>query len=131
MVPSRIDAATDAEALGIRSEYVSPGGAVMSIWIVIAVIGAVSYLLRVSMFVVLAGRTLPSSLERPMSVVGPAAIGALLATMVFTSGGRFDPLPTAESAPTLAAFLVVRRTGDVMHAFTVGFPLMWIVAAPT
>ncbi|MEM9513220.1 MAG: AzlD domain-containing protein [Actinomycetota bacterium] len=99
----------------------------MTTWIVIAVIGAVSYCFRVSMFVILAGRTVPASWERPMSVVGPAAITALLATMLFTTRGQFDPVDIGRLAAVAVGFLVVRRTGNVMHAFAAGFPVFWAI----
>jgi branched-subunit amino acid transport protein len=101
----------------------------MSTWLVILAVGAGTYLLRASMFLALAGRTLPQWTERPMNLVGPAAMAALVATMTFTSAGSATMPDTATAAAILAGFLAVRRTGNVMHAFIVGLPVFWIVGA--
>ncbi len=101
----------------------------MSAWLALAAIGIGTYALRASMFVALGNRQVPAWLERPMSMVGPAAIAALVASMLFTSGGSvaIGSLPTIVA--TAAAYVVVRRTGNVMHAFAVGMPVLWILSA--
>ncbi len=99
----------------------------MSTWIVLAVIGAGTYALRVSMFVLLAGRTLPAWLDRPMAVVAPAAVAAIVGAMTLTAHGAIDPIGPDQLAAVFAGFVVVRRTGNVMHAFAVGMPIMWML----
>ena len=47
--------------------------------------------------------------------------------MTFTSGGAHAARPPAELIAVAAAFLVVRRTGNVAHAFAVGLPTMWML----
>ena len=101
----------------------------MTTWAVIVAIGVVTYLLRVSMFVVVGGRTLPSWLDRPMAVVAPAAVASLVGAMVLTADGRVDPIATPQMIAVVAGFVAVRRTGNVMHAFTVGMPVMWTLSA--
>lgn len=101
----------------------------MTTWGVICTIGLATYGLRASMFVLLGGRELSGWLDRPMAVIAPAAIAALVGAMVLTSGGRIDPLATPQLVAIVAAFVAVRRSGNVMHAFTAGLPAMWIVAA--
>ena len=98
----------------------------MSAWLIIAVIGLGTYALRVSMFIVLGGRELPTWVHGPMTLVGPAAIAALVGSMLLTSHGRIDIGSIPTIAATVAAFVCVRRTGNVMHAFVVGLPMMWI-----
>ncbi len=97
----------------------------MSPWLVIAVIGLGTYALRASMFVALGGRSLPAWLNGPMSLVGPAAIAALVASMLLTSHGRADVGSISTIVATTAAFVCVRRTGNVMHALFVGMPIVW------
>ncbi len=99
----------------------------MTAWIVILAIGAATYVLRVSMFVALGGRTLPAWLDRPMAVVAPAAVAALVGAMTLTSNGRVEPLARPELAAVVAGFVAVRRTGNVMLAFAVGLPVMWVL----
>jgi branched-subunit amino acid transport protein len=101
----------------------------MTTWIVLLTIGAGTYALRASMFVALRTRSLPARLNAPMTLIAPAAIAALVASMLFTSSGRVDPSSVAEVAAVAAGVVAVRRTGQVMHAFAVGLPVLWIVTA--
>ena len=101
----------------------------MSAWIVILGVAVGTYLLRVSMFVLLGNRSLPSWTDAPMSLVGPAAIAALAASMSFTHQGTPNTPPGAELVALCAGFLAVRRTGNVMTAFLVGMPVFWLVNA--
>jgi len=97
--------------------------------IVFAAIGIGTYLIRSSMFFALGDRNLPAWLDQAMALVGPAAIAALVASAAFTADGRVHALPIPELVAIGAGFLVVRRTGNVLHALLVGFPVMWLLAA--
>lgn len=103
----------------------------MTAWIVIAAVGLGTYALRASMFVALGRRSLPAWTESPMALVAPAAVAALTASLVFTRHGSIEPAPLAEIAAVGAGFLAVRRTGNVMHAFAVGLPVVWVLSALT
>ncbi len=100
----------------------------MTALLVFAAIGVGTYVIRSSMFVVLGDRALPAWLDQTMVLVGPAAIAALVASAAFTSQGRIEALPLSELLAIAAGFLVVRRTGNVLHALLVGFPTMWALA---
>lgn len=100
----------------------------MSAWVVIIAIGLGSYLLRSSMFVLLGSRNLPTWTATPMALVAPAAIAALVASMTLTSHGSASLPAVPELMAMGAGFVVVRRTGNVMHAITVGLPVFWIVS---
>jgi len=65
----------------------------MTTWLVIAAVAIGTYVLRASMFVVLGGRTLPAWTERPMALIGPAAVAALVTSIVATGGGRATGTP--------------------------------------
>jgi branched-subunit amino acid transport protein len=56
--------------------------------------------------------------------VAPAAISALVATMVLTDHGtpRIPGLP--ETCALAATFVVVRRTGNVAAGMLCGFPVL-------
>jgi branched-subunit amino acid transport protein len=95
-------------------------------WIVIVSIGAVSYSLRAAALVVVASRPLPESLQLPLGFVGPAAIAALLASLLFTSAGTLRAASVAELIAVGAGIVAVRRTGNMLHAFAVGFPVLWV-----
>lgn len=99
----------------------------MTTWLVIAAVALGTYGLRVSMFLIVGRWTLPAWTDRPMALVGPAAVAALVASLVATSGGRVAT-PSAPVVAALAAgFLATRRSGNVMHAFAAGLPAFWLV----
>ena len=103
----------------------------MTTWMVIIGVGAGTYLLRVSMFITLSNRSLPVWTERPMALVGPAAIAALVASMTFTTQGAPAAPPLAELTAIAAGFVAVRRSGNVMHAFVAGLPALWMIGLVT
>jgi branched chain amino acid efflux pump len=98
----------------------------MSVWVVLIAVGAGSYALRLSMFVLLGRRELPAWTARPMTLVAPAAIAALVASMTLTSHGRVDATPVPELLAIACGFALTRRTGNVMHAIAVGLPTFWL-----
>lgn len=100
----------------------------MSTVAVIATIGLGTYALRASMFVVLGRRTPPEWMRTPLAFVGPAAIAALVGTGLLTSSGRVSIGSIGAVVAAAVAFAVVRRTDNVMHAFTVGLPVYWLLA---
>jgi len=101
----------------------------MTGWLVILAIGLGSYVFRASMFVLLGDRELPAWTTTPMTLVAPAAIGAMVVSMTLTHDGRTQLPALPELAAMVAGFVVVRRTGNVMHAITVGLPVFWLVSA--
>jgi len=99
----------------------------MSAWLVIVAIGVGTYAFRASMFVLLGERSLPTWTTRPLALVAPAAIAALLASMTLTRDGSAGLATAPELAAVAAAFVTTRRTGNVMHAIVVGLPVFWLV----
>ena len=63
----------------------------------------------------------------PMRFVGPAALAALTAMLLFTQGGTLRAVPVAELVAIVAGTLAVRRTGAVAYAFVVGLPVFWLL----
>lgn len=101
----------------------------MTAWMVIAAVAVGTYGLRVSMFMILGRWDLPAWTERPMALIGPAAVAALVASLVLTSQGRISlPAPPVIVA-LVAGFVATRRSGNVMHAFAAGLPAFWLVTA--
>ena len=101
----------------------------MTAWFVIIAIGIGSYLLRAVMLVLVTTKPIPASLESTLALVGPAAIAALLATMTLTTAGEIQPLPVTSLVAIGAGYYAVHRTGNVMHAFTAGLPVFWLLTA--
>jgi branched-subunit amino acid transport protein len=100
----------------------------MSAWIVILAVGAGTYLLRISMFMVVGRRSLPTWTITPMAYVGPAAIAALVGSMLLTANGSIAVVRLPELAAVAVGFATVRRTGNVMHAFATGMPAFWLLS---
>ena len=101
----------------------------MTTWMVIAAVAIGTYGFRVSMLLVLGGRSLPAWTDRPMALIGPAAVAALVTSLVLTSGGRFIAPPAPVAAAVVAGFVATRRSGNVMHAFAAGLPVFWLLTA--
>jgi len=101
----------------------------MTAWIVIAAVAAGTYGLRVSMFMILGRWSLPAWTERPMALIGPAAVAALVASLVLTSQGRVSLPAPAVIVALVAGFVATRRSGNVMHAFAAGLPAFWLITA--
>jgi branched-subunit amino acid transport protein len=101
----------------------------MTALLVIVAIGLGTYALRVSMFVLLGARSLPAGVGDALGFVGPAAVAALVATMMFTHSGSIEPRPTPELVAIAAGYLTVRRTGNAGFAFVAGLPTLWVLTA--
>jgi branched-subunit amino acid transport protein len=95
----------------------------MITWIVVRAVAAGTLVIRASLFVGLTGRRLPIAVQSWLTLAGPAAIATLVVSaLVSGHGGATAP----EAVAGLAAFLTVRRTGNVNHAFVVGMPTVWV-----
>lgn len=97
----------------------------MTVWLVIVGVGIGTFLFRATMFVLLDDRNLPAWTDRPLALVGPAAIGALVGGMVLTSEGRPGVAGLPELCSVVAAFATVRVCGDVSRGLFAGFAVLW------
>jgi branched-subunit amino acid transport protein len=97
-------------------------------WIVVAAVGAGSWVFRVSMLVVAARIGLPPLIERAarhaVAVSFAALATAALADRVAAAGATVVPLVAA-----LVAVVAVRRTGSPHAALVAGMPTAWVLAA--
>lgn len=98
-------------------------------WVVIIAVIAGTYLLRASMLVALGNRRLPGWTDRPMALVSPAAIAALVASSLAIRDGNVAVPPLPEIVAVAAGYLAVRRSGNLMHAFALGLPVLWVATA--
>lgn len=96
----------------------------MTALVVVLVASLVTYALRASMLVGLAGRAVPPAVRARLDLVGPAAIAALCAAAL--GPGPSHPVAWSEVLAAGAAFLTVRRTRSLVHAFVVGLPVLWL-----
>lgn len=85
-----------------------------------------SYALRLTMLVVLGGRSLPQSLVTPVGLIGPAAVGALTVGAMVSHGhvAEFSTI-----AASTVAFVVVRRTKNITYGLLAAFPVLWLLNA--
>jgi len=100
----------------------------MNALLVVAVVAVTTYLTRASFLAILPMRRIPIRIERRLKSVGPAAMTAVLATALFTDRQSVVVVSVPATVGCLAAFVAVRRSGDVKMAFIVGFPVMWLAS---
>ena len=101
----------------------------MSAWMVVALAGAGTYLLRISMLVASARGGVPTVIERAARFAVPIAFGALAATSLT---GLVADTGAAALPPLLAVasgVVVAHRTGSSRAAIFVGMPTLWLLTA--
>lgn len=80
---------------------------------------------RVSMVAAHARYGIVDRLERHLRLVSPGVLAALLEMSIPVPNGRHAPLAIAERVALGAAFVAVRRSGNVGWALAIGFPVSW------
>lgn len=103
-----------------------------TVWVLIVVIGAGTFALRVSMIALLGriSRT-PPALERVLRFIRPAVLAALVAPAVVLLDGEpafMAPLNPRLVAGTVAIF-IAWKTGNVLLTIVGGMGVLWIVQA--
>jgi branched-subunit amino acid transport protein len=97
-------------------------------WLVICAVGLGTYAFRAVTFAVVSARGLPAWAQRPLAFVSPAALGALIGGMLLTSHGTAELPALAEAGAAVAAFVTVRRTGNIARGLAIGFVVLWLLA---
>lgn len=97
----------------------------MNTWLVVIAVGLGTYAFRAFAFLVVGDGGLPAWTRRPLAFVSPAALGALVGGMLLTGHGHAEVPGLAEAVAVAAAFVTVRRTGNVGRGILVGFPVLW------
>ncbi len=101
----------------------------MSIWSALAVVvlvASMTYAMRASAIVTLAGRTIPPSFERVLRQVGPAVLAAL--AMNLAAGGEGGPhIELAEVLALSSAGVVAWWRRSVIWSLTAGMSVLWLV----
>ena len=100
----------------------------MTAWLVICAVGLGTYAFRAVTFAVVSARGLPAWAQRPLAFVSPAALGALIGGMLLTSHGTAELPALAEAGAAVAAFVTVRRTGNIARGLAIGFVVLWLLA---
>ena len=101
-----------------------------TVWILIAVIGAGTFGLRISMIALL-GRIprLPPTVERVLRFVRPAVLAALIAPAVMLLDGELAFLSpfNPRLAAAVVATVVAWKTGNVLLTIAGGMGVLWIL----
>ena len=100
----------------------------MSAWIVVAAVGAGSFLFRISMLVVAARIGLPPVVERAAGHAVPVSFAAL-ATGALAEDLAAPGTTLAPVAALVVAVVAVRRTGSPHTALVAGMPTLWLLSA--
>lgn len=103
----------------------------MSVWsslaIVLAVAG-ITYAMRASVIVALAGRPIPTGAERALRNVGPAVLAALAVNLA--AGGEGGPqLAVPEVAALVVAGVVAGWRKSVIWSLVSGMLTLWVATA--
>jgi branched-subunit amino acid transport protein len=105
----------------------------MSVWgslAIVVMVGVITYAMRASVIVALAGRTIPVPVERALRNVGPAVLAALAINLA--AGGEGGPhLDVGITAALLAAGVVAWWRRSVIWSLSCGMVVLWVVAAIT
>lgn len=98
-----------------------------SFWIVMAVSGLATYLIRLMPILYVGKRALPSWLERALRFVPPAVLTAIIVPEVLIPGGQVAiSLSNARLLAALLAMLVAWKTRNTILTIVVGMLALWI-----
>jgi len=100
-------------------------------WLTVSVIGAGTYLIRLSFIGAVGSRRMPPWFERALKYVGPAVLAAISIPAILLAEGSFDLTPAGnpEVLASVAAGLVAWRTRNIAITFVVGMGTLWILQA--
>lgn len=96
----------------------------MTAWIVIAVIGLGTWLLRASLILLFRDAIVPPLVERAFRYVGPAVLSAIAVPGLVAPGGSFDPTGLRVPAGIVAG-LVAWRTKSLLLTLVAGLAIFF------
>jgi branched-subunit amino acid transport protein len=100
-----------------------------AIWLMIAVIGAGTFLIRISFLALLSRvETIPPLAVRILRLIPAAVLAAITVPGLTNAEGTFD-LGTTRFAAGVIAALVAWRTKNVLATIVVGMGALWIIEA--
>ena len=103
----------------------------MNPFVVVALAGAGTYLLRISMLVVAARTGVPAVVERAAAFAVPVSFAGLAAGALATQTARAGIGALPALAGVAVGLVAVRRTGAARSAILVGMPTIWVLSALT
>ncbi len=100
----------------------------MQMFVTILAMGAITYSIRLSMFVLAGNRTLPPLMTRALRYVPAAVLTAIIAPELFMPQGALDlSLGNERLIAGLVAILVAWRTRNVLLTIGVGMVVLWVL----
>jgi len=103
----------------------------MNPWVVIALAGAGSFALRISMLVLAARRGVPAVVERAAAFAVPVSFAGLAAGALANQVAQVGIGALPALLGVAAGIAAVRRTGAARSAILVGMPTIWVLSALT
>ncbi len=102
----------------------------MTTWLILASMGLVTFLLRLSMIAAIGRVNLPPLVQRGLRFVPPAVLSAIIFPELLRPGGTLDlPLGNLRLLAGVLAALVAWRTKNVLLTIAVGMAALWILMA--
>jgi branched-subunit amino acid transport protein len=100
----------------------------MSPWLIILLMGLVTYLIRLSLIGALAKIDMPPLVMRALRFVPPAVLTAIFVPEVLLPAGQMDfSLGNARLLAALVAALIAWRTKNVVLTVAAGMGALWII----
>ncbi|HSG78400.1 MAG TPA: AzlD domain-containing protein [Acidimicrobiia bacterium] len=98
--------------------------------LVIGIIGAGTYLLRLSFIGTLGGRRVPDALERPLRFIAPSILAAIVLPALVRPEGPIDlSVDNLRLVAGAVAGVVAWRTKNVVLTTVTGLSALWILEA--
>jgi branched-subunit amino acid transport protein len=102
----------------------------MITWLIIACMGIVTYLIRLSIIAAIGHINVPPLVQRGLRFVPPAVLSAIIFPEILRPGGPVDLSPgNLRLLAGVLAALVAWRTKNVLLTIAVGMAALWILMA--
>ncbi len=104
----------------------------MSVWSALAitvVVGLMTYGMRAIAIVGLAGREIPTPIQRALRSVGPAVLAALAFNLAASGDGGGPSVSLPEGLALLAAAATAWWTRNVITTLAVSMVVLWVATA--
>jgi branched-subunit amino acid transport protein len=103
--------------------------ATLKLWAVIAAVGALNYLSRLSFIAFFARRSVPPLLARALRYVPAAMLTALIVPMVLSVPPDAPALPTPKVVAALIAGVVAWLPPSTLNSLVAGMAALWLLQA--
>jgi branched-subunit amino acid transport protein len=97
----------------------------LKLWLVVAIVGVLNYLSRLSFIAIFARRQVPALLARAFRYVPAAMLTALELPMVVTASGETPHVSLPRIAASLAAGVVAFFTRSTLGTLATGMAVLW------